>query len=252
MFASSLARKIENMQTFKSIGRHIQNDHAKPVSSHFYLHKLITKSEKKTSILDLGCGEGNSYELFSELLSNPDWHGVDIEDSPEVRQRKSHNLDIQNFNGVNLPYEDKRFDIIYCNQVLEHVRHPDQLIQDAFRVMKPGSYFIGSVSQLEPYHSYSIFNFTPYGISQVFEDAGFNVLEIRPGSDAYSLISRQLLNRRLKPLWNHNLLHGLINIIGWFTRLDKVHLNFLKLQFSGHLVFLAKKADHNPNKNDPI
>ena len=132
--------------------------------------------------------------------------------------------------------------MIYCNQVLEHVRYPDQLISSAFRVLKPGGLFIGSVSYLEPFHSYSIFNFTPYGTAKVFTDAGFNVTELRPGTDGYSVITRQLLNRSklLKPVWGFNGIYLLVRLLGAICDLSHQELNFLKLQFAGQIVFTAK------------
>ena len=175
------------------------------------------------------------------------WYGVDIETSPEVKKRRRKSALISSFNGINLPYPDRYFDLIFCHQVLEHARNPDALIIDAFRILKPNGLFVGSVSYLEPYHSFSIFNFTPYGIVRVFEDAGFDFKEIRPGGDAWTLINRQLLNRSrlLQPLWNHNVIYGIISLIGCIFRLGHRERNCLKIQFSGHLVFVARRPETN-------
>ncbi|TXK95172.1 hypothetical protein BMR11_12120 [Methylococcaceae bacterium CS5] len=102
--------------------------------------------------------------------------------------------------------------------------------------------FVASVSYLEPYHSYSIFNFTPYGVVRVFGDAGFELEEIRPGVDASVLINRQLLNRSriLRPLWQRNIFYGITGLIGRVFSLEHRERNFLKIQFSGHLIFLAR------------
>jgi len=237
----NLKKTINNQQNFKTISRYMPNDHTKTVSAEWGLSQKLEQQKQDLCILDLGCGDGSLLNKLSSQFSQIDWHGVDIEDSQEVRSRQHSLQNIKTFDGINLPYENDTFDVVYSNQVLEHVRHPDELIQNVFQCMKPGGLFIGSVSQLEPYHSRSIFNFTPYAITQVFEDAGFNILEIRPGSDAWSLISRQMLNRRLKFIWNNNLLYGFISAISKFSDLDNCHVNFLKIQFAGHLSFLATK-----------
>ncbi len=40
--------------------------------------------------------------------------------------------------GENLPFEDKSFDYVICNQVLEHVPDPARFLREQFRVAKRG------------------------------------------------------------------------------------------------------------------
>ena len=236
---------IASQEIYKPIWPHIPDDHSRPQSVQGYIEQIFSESSEIETVLDLGCGEGDSIDLFRKVKAEIRWHGVDIEGSPEVKKRKRKSEFVSGFDGINLPYPDQYFDLIFCHQVLEHARNPDALINDAFRVLKPNGLFAGSVSYLEPYHSYSIFNFTPYGIVRVFEDAGFDFKEMRPGVDVWLLINRQLFNRSkvLRPLWNHNLLYGIISLIGVIFCLGHRERNCLKIQFSGHLVFLARRPD---------
>ncbi len=87
-----------------------------------------------------------------------DWTGVDIGDSAEHLSRKPDAPPVDVYDGVTLPYPDASFDVIWCKQVLEHVRQPDAVIAEVARCLRPDGLFVGSVSQLEPYHSRSIFN----------------------------------------------------------------------------------------------
>ena len=241
----NIKHKIASLETYISLRDYLPEDHSSQQSLHRYIEKFFAKHPKSAKVLDLGCGEGNSIDFFRRLDEDITWHGVDIENSPEVRQRVRESDLFSSFNGVDLPYPENYFDLIFCHQVLEHVRYPDALISDAFRVLKPNGLFVGSVSYLEPYHSYSIFNFTPYGVVRVFNDAGFELKEIRPGVDASVLINRQLLNRSklLRPIWKHNFLYGITGLIGRIFSLGHRERNFLKIQFSGHLIFLAKRPD---------
>ena len=234
---SQTLRKLEN---FRVLEAYLPGDNSRRQTPEAYIRSSEPSPRR---VLDLGCGEGDSMELFRKAIPDVEWHGVDIEDSPEVRNRTREHESMQSFDGVHLPYPDAHFDLIYCNQVLEHVRYPDQLVPEALRVLRPGGRFVAAVSYLEPYHSYSVFNFTPYGVIAVFGEAGFTVQELRPGSDASLLILRQLCNRsrNLKLLWNHNYLHGICELMGKLFRLDHQERNFLKLQFSGHLFFVAKR-----------
>jgi ubiquinone/menaquinone biosynthesis C-methylase UbiE len=239
----NLNKLITSHESYTAIQDYLPSDHSKPQAVHLYLEQFFSQHPENVKVLDLGCGRGDSIDLFRRLAKDFVWYGVDIEDSQAVRQRISERNLMSTFNGVDLPYPENYFDLIYCHQVLEHVRHPDALITDAFRVLKPNGLFMGAVSYMEPYHAYSIFNFTPYGIVKVFSDAGFELKEIRPGVDAYMLITRQLLNRSnvFRPIWNHNFLYGIIELIGSIFGLGHRERNFLKVQFSGHLIFLARR-----------
>lgn len=235
--------KIQSQEIYTSISEYLPENNSRPHTLNGYLKKIINHATSPFYALDLGCGKGDSIKIFEFLNREVVWHGVDVEDSPEVKNRTRKNDSILTFNGVNLPYKDDYFDLVYTNQVLEHVRHPDALIPDVFRVLKRGGILIGSVSYLEPYHSYSIFNYTPYGLAEVINNGGFKLIEIRPETDALMLIIRQLFNgsSHFKSIWNHNYLYTLIRIMGSIFNLGHRELNFLKVQFSGHIIFLAKK-----------
>ena len=43
------------------------------------------------------------------------------------------------------PFENDRFDVIFCNHVLEHVEDADQCMRELYRIMKPGGWGIFQV-----------------------------------------------------------------------------------------------------------
>lgn len=192
---SRFKEKLRSLENYKALQEHLPTDHSNRQSLTSYVESVVRPAGEPINVLDLGCGEAGSVDLFKSIAPAANWHGVDIEISPEVKKRTKEHDAIETFDGANLPYPDNFFDFIYCNQVLEHVRHPDRLMADVFRVLKPESKFAGAESYLEPFHSYSIFNFTPYGVVRVLEDNGLKIDELRPGADAPLLINRQLMNR---------------------------------------------------------
>ena len=154
------------------------------------------------SVMDLGCGAGDSVEQFRNVNPSVDWVGVDIERSPEVASRRRTDAEFVVFDGVRLPFDDGSFDAVYCKQVLEHVRSPAPLLAEVARVLRPGGLFGGSTSQLEPFHSYSTWNYTPYGLMLLLERAGLELVEVRPGIDSLALIvNRGLGMRRFTRRW---------------------------------------------------
>ena len=58
------------------------------MSSQSVLASLLKQSRNVGSVLDLGCGDGRSIDLFRRLLPDVAWTGVDIAKSPEVDLRQ--------------------------------------------------------------------------------------------------------------------------------------------------------------------
>src|SRR5205823_7148382 len=79
-------------------------------------------------VLDLGCGDGHSFEMFSARNKNLRWAGLDVLDSQEVISRPLRRLPFCSYDGINLPIADGAVDVVYSRQVFEHVRHPERLM----------------------------------------------------------------------------------------------------------------------------
>jgi SAM-dependent methyltransferase len=201
------------------------------------------------SVLDLGCGAGDSVEQFRNVNSDVRWTGVDIERSPEVAARRRTDASFVVFDGVHLPFDDASFDAVYCKQVLEHVRAPSPLLAEVARVLRPGGLFAGSTSQLEPFHSFSTWNYTPYGLSLLLEGAGLGLEELRPGIDSLALIVHRGLGMRswTRRWWAvESPLNRVAGGFGWLRRLEPVQVNAIKLLLCGQFAFLARRPEGGP------
>src|SRR5918993_555649 len=170
------------------LGHRIPADHSRQVLADHYAERLRARR-----VMDLGCGTGDSVDLFRSVDSAVEWVGVDIEDSPEVAERRRTDAEFVTYDGRRLPFGDASFELVYCKQVLEHVEHPRELIGEVARVLEPGGRLAGSTSQLEAFHSRSIFNTTPYGFTRVAEDAGLEVVELRPVIDGFTMVAWRAL-----------------------------------------------------------
>ena len=221
----------------------LPTDHAKQVQSTFYIDRLMSSSSPGVSVLDLGCGVGKSVDVFRKYNDTVDWCGLDIEASPEVNARKRDDAAFFSFDGVRIPFDASRFDIVYSHQVFEHVRRPEELLLEVARVLKPGAAFIGSVSTLEPYHSFSYWNYTPFGWHTLLTGAGLQPVEFRPGIDAIALIQRNYDGNppEAGKWFKKSPLNDDIDRWAAKNKRSPAQTNMRKLQFCGHLVFHATK-----------
>jgi SAM-dependent methyltransferase len=197
------------------------------------------------SVLDLGCGAGDSVAQFRDVNPALRWVGVDVEASPEVASRRRTDAEFVTFDGIHLPFEDASFDAVYCKQVLEHVRTPGPLLAEVARVLRPGGAFAGSTSQLEPFHSFSTWNYTPYGLKLLLEGAGLALEEVRPGIDSLAVIvNRGVGMRRVTRRWwaVESPVNRIADAFGRVRRLEPRQVNAIKLLLCGQFAFKARRG----------
>lgn len=90
----------------------------------------IKKSDK---VLEVGPGHNPSYRanVICEKFMFDNTHRCG-----DVKVYSHQEL--VNADGENLPFKDKEFDYVICNQVLEHTEHPDLFLKEQMRVAKRG------------------------------------------------------------------------------------------------------------------
>ncbi len=98
---------------------------------------------KESRILDVGCGAGF---LSNDLAKNGlNVIGVDLsEESLKVARKydETKSVHYQAADAYKLPFADQSFDVLTAMDFLEHVEHPDQVVKEFSRVLKPNGIFI--------------------------------------------------------------------------------------------------------------
>jgi len=108
------------------------------------LKTLVDFKDKK--ILDLGCGEGVWLRQFAKFTPAENVYGSDI-DPESIQKALDQNPEFKNFNlkvgpAESLDFADNMFDIVFQNEVLEHVVDDVKVIRECFRVLKTGGKII--------------------------------------------------------------------------------------------------------------
>lgn len=123
-----------------------------------YLPKVVDFSKyKNKSILEIGCGVGTDLTKFSEKGARVT--GVDLaEKSIELAKKNfayNHlDADLRVMNGEKLEFDEDSFDVIYAHGVIQYTANDEKMIDEIFRVLKPGGEAIIMV-----YNKYSWLNF---------------------------------------------------------------------------------------------
>ncbi len=82
------------------------------------------------TILDVGCGSG---KLAARLQKdNPGWifQGIDVVLQPNCP------IPVSLFNGVDIPFADNSFDVVFCLDMLHHSDNPKAILSEAARIAR--------------------------------------------------------------------------------------------------------------------
>lgn len=129
------------------------------------------------TVLDLGCGPRDQAASLEFLGFK--YVGVDHGDEQADFLADAHAL----------PLRDASFDCVFSYAVLEHLHNPFLAIQEVSRVLKPGGWLVGTVSQGEPFHN-SYFHHTPWGlVSLVGSVPGLKIQRMWPSHDTLAALA---------------------------------------------------------------
>lgn len=96
------------------------------------------------SLLEIGCGAGAVLGILGTAFLGLNLAGIDLQAKQiDYARRHLHQLgltevDLRVGNASDLPWSDDSFDRLYAIWFLEHLHHPQSVLQEAQRVLKPG------------------------------------------------------------------------------------------------------------------
>jgi SAM-dependent methyltransferase len=125
-------------------------------------------------VLDVGCGIKPYEAIFAPFAAS--YVGVDPVENPRAEFRGSVEA---------LPVEDGSFDVVLCNQVLEHCDDPAQAVRELRRVTAPGGRVLASTHGVMSYHPSptDYWRWTHAGLAKLFtENAVWSSVRVIPGS----------------------------------------------------------------------
>ncbi|NOZ62748.1 MAG: class I SAM-dependent methyltransferase [Calditrichaeota bacterium] len=118
--------------------------------------KKVTKFENK-KILEVGAGSGrDSLKLYRDKAQVfvLDYAPQSLEIIRQLNKKETAQLHGIQADAFRMPFPDNSFDIVFHQGLLEHFRDPRPLLQENFRILKPGGLLLVDVPQR--YHFYTV------------------------------------------------------------------------------------------------
>lgn len=136
--------------------------------------------------LDVGCGT----KPYEKIFNSSEYIGLEVETSIHTDNKADFF-----YNGKTFPFNDKDFDSVITNQVLEHVFTPDEFLKEINRVLKLNGNLLLTVPFVWDEHEqpYDYARYSSFGLKYLLENNGFNIkTHIKSVSDFSVII--QLVN----------------------------------------------------------
>ena len=132
------------------------------------------------SLLDIGAGDR---WLEKELSNSVKYTAVDHPETGSKLYKAQPDIFTD---AADLPFPNESFDNIACLEVLEHVPAPQQVLNEIFRVLKPGGKVWVSAPFLYPIHDapFDFQRYSEFGLKNAALISGFKITYIKPRSHA--------------------------------------------------------------------
>lgn len=140
---------------------------------------IILQKHVKGDVLDIGGGSFFSHVIKDKKISFETWTCLEparksIYNDPRYRTILG--------DGEETSFTKNSFDTILNIQVLEHTLHPEKMVKEIVRLLKPKSYAIFLIPQTSALHQVPThyYNFTKYWIENIFPANGLEIVELKP------------------------------------------------------------------------
>lgn len=121
----------------------------KKIIEHFNLDKTSLTPFSGIEIIDIGCGGGLISEPFAKMnasLTSIDASAKNIEIAKIHAQKSNLKINYQNISAEEL--KDKKFDVVFALEIIEHVADINLFIQSCANLLKPnGILFIATINR---------------------------------------------------------------------------------------------------------
>jgi len=121
-----------------ALDRRFYPDVGKNWDDSLFRNEILEHVSRNSVVLDVGAGAGIVEQMnFRGIAARV--CGVDLD--PRVLENEFLD-DAKVTGGESIPYDDATFDVVFSDNVLEHLATPEQVFEEIGRVLKPGGVFL--------------------------------------------------------------------------------------------------------------
>ncbi|MDD3461617.1 MAG: class I SAM-dependent methyltransferase [Mesotoga sp.] len=139
------------------------------------------KNKQNIKILDIGCGTGIVLKKLEKIGA---CYGIDISEEAILFCKKRKLKNVYKANAENLPFINESFDLITVLDVLEHIKNPQNVLNEINRILKNDGIAIITVPAFKflwSSHDKMLHHITRYDKSELFKvlkTCNFNISRI--------------------------------------------------------------------------
>ena len=95
-------------------------------------------------LIDIGCGPGAFLSLVEENFPDIQLNALDLSEEMirETKKRLSDTAIVTVGDSENMPLESEQYQVVTCNMSIHHYPHPQNALNEMFRILKPGGYLL--------------------------------------------------------------------------------------------------------------
>ena len=183
------------------------------------IRECASETPANAFILDAGAGECQ----YKKYFQKNNYVACDLGIGEKSWDYKKLNV-ISNLEK--LPFKDNIFKSIICIQVLEHVKEPQFVLNEFYRVLQHNGYLYLSVPQVWCVNQapFDFYRYTNYGIQYLLEKANFSIQYIKPTTGYFGYLANRLI--------------FLPKITFWTIKSKFVRFLLLPFEFLSYIIFV--------------
>ena len=134
-----------NLSSQKEYFEHIQSTNLRGrLYRKFFLYPSLRRLVKGR-MMDIGCGDGEFMSKINQSI------GVDI--NPFCIQHiKAKGMEAYHYERYPLHFEEESFETLFCDNVIEHIDDPSNLIEEMYRLLQKNGRLIIGVPTYKGFH----------------------------------------------------------------------------------------------------